>query len=308
NTDIFSKPGWLQENYFHVATALQERHSRFQLPRMLPTVTNKFWLDLGEMGAWRLFEYVENSTTILNVQRPEQAYCVAGAFGKLSKDLSGLSPAKLKEVLPGFHDVSFRFTQLKEAIQQGSGSRLKAAQTVLTGLDQFEYLHQFYCSFKALPNLFKKYVLHHDAKISNILFDQSGQQVITPIDMDTTMAGYFFSDMGDMVRSLVPNLDENDTRLNDLEIQKLNYIAIFEGYHDEVKDYFSSTEIAQLHKSGMLLLYMQCMRFIADYLNGDVYYQVKHPEHNLQRAQNQLRALQLLEQFLQYQFKIRFQS
>ena len=308
NTAIFSKPGWLQENYFYIATALQEGYSQFQLPRMLPTITNKYWLDLSEMGAWRLFEYIENSVTIAQVQTPEQAYRVAGAFGKLSKDLRRLSPEKLNEVLPGFHDVSFRAKQLKEAIQQANAGRLKSAQTVLDGLNQFEYLHKFYCSFKEMPQLFKKYVLHHDAKISNILFDKAGENVITPIDMDTTMSGYFFSDMGDMVRSLVPNLNENDTRLGDLEIQKLNYLAIFEGYHEQVKDYFTHTELVQVHRSGLLLLYMQCVRFITDYLNNDIYYQVQHPAQNLQRAQNQLRALQLLEQFLQYQFKIRFEA
>lgn len=143
--------------------------------------------------------------------------------------------------------------------------------------------------------------MHHDAKISNILFDSSGK-VICPVDLDTSMPGYFFSDLGDMIRSMVASQDEKDKELDKLYVRKEFYEAILDGYLSILENQLTEAEKKYIHFAGLAMICMQALRFLTDYLDGDIYYRIEYPEQNYDRAKNQLALLQKLEEFLEKQY------
>jgi thiamine kinase-like enzyme len=148
-------------------------------------------------------------------------------------------------------------------------------------------------------------VMHHDAKISNVLFSRKNGRVICPIDFDTVMPGYFFSDLGDMIRSMACCRDENSTEFDDLCIRKDYYEAIVNNYLSVMENQFTFGEKNYIHYAGLLMTYMQSLRFLTDYLNGDIYYRTDYAEQNFDRAYNQLVLLQKLEEFLQKEYGLK---
>jgi thiamine kinase-like enzyme len=149
-------------------------------------------------------------------------------------------------------------------------------------------------------------VMHHDAKIANILFSKKTGDVICPVDFDTVMPGYFFSDLGDMIRSMACSLDETSTDFENLTIRKEFYKAIVEGYLSVMKNQFTVSENKYIHYAGLLMIYMQALRYMTDYLNGDIYYKTNYAEQNFDRAKNQVILLKRLEEFFkdEYQFSV----
>ncbi len=303
NTKIFPLPALLQQNYRYISSQLTETNSLFKLPRIIPALNGADFLIVEKNESWRMFQYIPNSYTPAQVQTPEQAHEVALSFSRLTLDLSAADSRKVHAVIPNFHHLSFRHQQLLDAIKNNSSRRLPEAKTVLEGLEAYQSLLIFYEKLNEAGRAFRKYILHHDAKISNILFDKTNHKVITPIDMDTTMPGYFFSDAGDMIRSMAASTDENDTRYSNIFINRNNYEAITDGYLTNMSKVFTKEENKCFHLSGLLMVYMQCLRFVTDYINGDIYYSTSHPQQNLHRATNQLRLLQQLAFFVKDEYK-----
>jgi Ser/Thr protein kinase RdoA (MazF antagonist) len=141
---------------------------------------------------------------------------------------------------------------------------------------------------------FKLRVTHHDTKISNVLFDADGKGLCV-IDLDTVMPGYFISDVGDMMRTYLSPVSEEENEFGKIEVRDDFYKAIVQGYYNEMKDELTETEKKYFFYAGTFMIYMQALRFLTDYLNDDIYYGAKYPRHNFVRAKNQV---VLLEQLL----------
>jgi hypothetical protein len=144
--------------------------------------------------------------------------------------------------------------------------------------------------------------MHHDCKISNILFSLRTQQVICPVDLDTVMPGKFFSDLGDMIRTMACSEDENSIAWEKISINEAFYKAILKGYLSRSEAILTQTEKHHIHYAGLLMIFMQGIRFLTDYLRGDIYYKIQYPEQNLNRALNQFILLERLEEFLQREY------
>jgi hypothetical protein len=236
-------------------------------------------------------------------QDEESAYTVARIFGAFTRSLSGLDASLLRDIIPGFHHLAYRYDQLETAISQARMERLMKCTHLIAEFRQRKKLVDFYLYIKQSP-AFPDRVMHHDCKISNILFNRKTNQVICPVDLDTVMPGKFFSDLGDMIRSMACTRDENSLQWEEIRIRPETYAHILKGYLEEMGGIFSSEEKQSIHISGILMIYMQGIRFLADFLNEDKYYKTTHPEQNLHRALNQFILLEKLEEFLinQYQF------
>jgi Ser/Thr protein kinase RdoA (MazF antagonist) len=176
-------------------------------------------------------------------------------------------------------------TASKERLQLGTEaiSKCKLYKDIV---DEFEKI-------KSNPQ-FKIRVTHHDTKISNVLLDKDNKGICV-IDLDTVMPGYFISDVGDMMRTYLCPVSEEEIDLSNIAIRKEMYEAIVTGYYQEMKDELTDTEKRYFVYAGKLMIYMQAVRFLTDFLNDDLYYGCKYPLHNLNRAKNQLR---LLEEFI----------
>jgi thiamine kinase-like enzyme len=202
----------------------------------------------------------------------------------------------LKDTIPDFHNLDLRCKQFEDSLQKNNIERKEKAGELIAELKQRKQYDDFYNSL-ADSSDYPKRVMHHDAKVANILFSKTTGKVICPIDFDTTMPGYFFSDLGDMIRSMACSHDETSTDFENITIRKEFYDAIVDGYLSVMDKYLTALEKKNIHYAGIIIIYMQALRFMTDYLNGDIYYKTTYPEQNFDRAKNQLVLLQKLEGF-----------
>lgn len=140
--------------------------------------------------------------------------------------------------------------------------------------------------------------MHHDAKIANVLFSKTTGRVICPVDFDTVMPGYYFSDLGDMIRSMAGNADENYLHFEKIQIRKSYYDAIVSGYLSIMEKQLTDSEKKYIHYAGLIMIYMQAIRFITDFMRGGIYYKTEYKGQNFDRALNQLTLLKRLEELL----------
>lgn len=305
NQHVFSDPEKVQYNYETLWKYLQSEEINFIIPepKYFPD-NNSFYCDSNN-NYWRVFEYIDGAITLSIAEKPSQAKMVAETFGSLTACFSQFDAGQLNKVIPGFHNLSLRFKQFKDSLHSKNYERIQKAAAMISELKEKERYANFFDVITESEE-FPLRVMHHDAKISNILFDEETGKVICTVDFDTIMPGYFFSDLGDMIRSMVCPEDENSTNFDIINIRKEFYDAIVSGYMDVIGKELTESEKKHIHYSGLLMIYMQSLRFLADFLNGDIYYRIDYPEQNFDRAKNQLILLQRLEDFLgvNYQFKI----
>ncbi len=247
---------------------------------------------LPEEGYFRLFPFVKKSHTIDVVHTTDQAYEAARQFGRFTKLLANFPSDKLKITMPDFHNLTLRYQQFLTALKTGNKERIaECTELIQSIMDMVDIVHQF-DRLKLNPD-FKIRVTHHDTKISNVLFDENDKGLCV-IDLDTVMPGYFISDVGDMLRTYLSPVSEEEKDFNKIEIRDDYFKAIAAGYLSEMQDELTETEKKHFIYAGKFMIYMQAIRFLADYIYDDIYYGSKYPGHNLVRANNQIVLLQKL--------------
>jgi Phosphotransferase enzyme family len=305
NQTMFRQPENIINNYRVISQHLKNQDHSLQVPDMVLTNGGKlFWID-EEGNFWRATVFANNSYTSSSITDQKEASLVASSFAKFTLSLAELDTDRLEVIIPDFHNLHFRYEQFETAIQKAGMQRLLKSTHVIAELRQRKFLVDFYDTIRASDD-YKIRVMHHDCKISNILFDKTTRQVICPVDLDTTMPGHYYSDIGDMIRSISCTVDENSTRWEDIDIRKKYYDAIVTGYMQSMGSEFTPAEQKHIHHSGLLLIYMQSLRFVADFLNNDIYYKTVYAEQNLNRALNQLILLEKLEALLVKEYSYNF--
>lgn len=303
NTDVFPEPAGLVENYLRLYTYTSENKTGIRMPEPVCTADGKYLLqdDTGE--TWRAFEFIQDATCIDQAESPAMARTAALTFARLTESFSGFDASLLVETIPRFHDLGLRFQQFEDARSAAKTERLSRASEMTGAFRERKKYVDLYQQIST-GNGFIKRVMHHDAKIGNILFHADTGDLICLVDFDTVMPGYFFSDLGDLIRSMACSDSENTDGIP--TIRPDIYEAVINGYTEVLEKDLTDTEKKYLHAAGLIMIYMQGLRFLADYLNGDIYYQTTYPEQNFDRAANQLGLLGSLENFLQvkYQFRI----
>lgn len=297
NTKVFADPQALVQNYLVVYDHLRQQGS-IQIPAPVPATDGSWLLRDADGSSWRATEYIANSYSPDGTENARAAFTTASCFGQFSKALTGIDKSRLQVVLADFHDLSFRYHQFEDVVANVYGLRLMRATHVIAELRQRKYLVDFYASIKNNPE-YPVRLMHHDCKIGNILFDIDTREVICPIDLDTIMPGKYFSDLGDMIRTMACTVDENSREWEIIDVRPEFYEAIVSGYLQGIDTELTEAEKANIHKSGLLMTYMQTLRFLTDFLQGDVYYRTTYPEQNLNRALNQLILLEKLEEYLE---------
>jgi Ser/Thr protein kinase RdoA (MazF antagonist) len=288
NENVFKKPMDIASNIRLIDEYLEENYPDYLFTTPYKTVSGED-LAFSDEGYFRLFSFIKNSHTSDVVNSTLQAFEAAKQFGRFSNLLSGFPVEKLKFTIPDFHNLPLRYSHFESAIQNGNTQRiLEAAETINYLKDQHEIVT---ISEKINTNSnFKKRVTHHDTKISNVLFDKNGQGLCV-IDLDTVMPGYFISDFGDMMRTYLSPVSEEEKDFTKIEIRNEYFKAIAEGYLVEMGNQLTETEKAHMVYAGKFLTYMQALRFLTDHLNNDVYYGSKYEGHNFVRANNQIALL-----------------
>lgn len=305
NTQVFPYPEKIISNYLHINNHLKSKE--IFLPEAIPASGNHYLYFEGK-NVWRAFTYVPDAySPSAEDLTPELAFRAAACFAKYTAALSDLNINLIQPALPDFHNLQWRYLQFEEAYERDAFCRKENLDYLNSRLRQRKFYVAFYQSFAGNRN-FPVRIMHCDCKISNLLFDRNTAQAICPVDWDTVMPGWYFSDLGDLIRSTVSAVPESGTDFLSLHIRKEIYEALTEGYLSHASCYLTPQEKNYLHHAGLLMTYMQALRFATDYLNGDVYYKTTHPEQNLHRAMNQLSLLEKLESFLLTELNYRIVS
>lgn len=240
---------------------------------------------------WRLSRYIRDSVTLSEVT-PATAYEAGKAFGNFQLMLEDID-ADLTESIPDFHNMEFRLQQLQDAIESDPVGRVgevgELLEKVSARADRYTAQERLYRNGK-LP----KRVCHCDTKVNNILFDKSGE-VLCVIDLDTVMPSFVSSDFGDFLRTGACTTAEDEPDLTKIGFKMDIFKSFAEGYLSEAGQFLTAEELNLLVESVALFPYMQGVRFLTDYINGDTYYKTTHPEHNLERAKAQFRMMEVVE-------------
>ncbi len=241
---------------------------------------------------WRMMIFIPRAKTYEAVT-PEYAGYAGEAFGNFQSMLADI-PVKLGETIPDFHNMEFRLQQLREAVQANAAGRVEEVRYYLNEIEKRSIemckAEQLYREGK-LP----KRVCHCDTKVNNMMFDENGK-VLCVIDLDTVMPSFIFSDYGDFLRTGANTGAEDDKDLENVNFNMEIFESFTKGYLKGAKPFLTDIEIQMLPYAAALFPYMQCVRFLTDYINGDTYYKIQYPEHNLVRTKAQFRLLQSVEE------------
>lgn len=245
---------------------------------------------------WRLMVFVPNAVTKQAVNA-ESSRAAGLAFGKFQAMLADL-PVQLGETIKDFHNMEFRLQQLKGAIAKDAMGRVKEPQ-VQQMLREIEKREYEMCKAERMgrEGVLPKRVCHCDTKVNNMMFDKS-DNVLCVIDLDTVMPNFVFSDYGDFLRTGANFVSEDDPDMRAVGFNMEIFKAFTEGYLESAKGFLTPVEVENLPYAASLFPYMQCVRFLWDYLSGDKYWKVQYPQHNYIRANNQLHLLLSIEEHL----------
>ena len=291
NTAVFTDVDLLQHNIEavtrHLRAKLQaqgETDLDRKVLRFVAAKGGKTYLKDADGAYWRLSVFIPRAKTYEAVN-PEYSQYAGQAFGEFEAMLVDI-PDQLGETIPDFHNMELRLSQLREAVKNDAKGRLAEVREMV---DELEKDAEEMCKAERMyrEGKLKKRVCHCDTKVNNMLFDEDGS-VLCVIDLDTVMPSFVFSDYGDFLRTAANFVAEDDPHLDQVGFNMDIFKAFTRGYLSSAKAFLEPAETENLPYAAALFPFMQCSRFLADYLNGDTYYKIKYPEHNLVRSKNQL--------------------
>ncbi len=284
NNAIFQDVELLQHN-IDCATAHIRRKGQMSLTFIPCRETGKtYWTDGTQY--WRVSIFIKNAFTYETVN-PEYSYYAGKAFGAFEAMLSDI-PDTLGETIPDFHNMELRARQLHEAVKADKAGRMAEPEVKAILEDLLPYEEEM-CKAERLYREGKlpKRICHCDTKVNNMLFDKDGN-ILCVIDLDTLMPSFVFSDFGDFLRTAANTVAEDSPEVEKVDFRMDIFEAFAKGYLESANVFLTPIEKENLPYAACLFPYMQAVRFFADYINGDTYYKIKYPEHNLVRTRNQV--------------------
>jgi Ser/Thr protein kinase RdoA (MazF antagonist) len=291
NHQVFRNIDLLQHNIDVVTYHIRQKLIEAKVPDLNRKVLQFISVDNGKSyyydgndQYWRMSILIPRSYTY-NKVTPDISYEAGLAFGQFEYMLADV-PKQLGETIPNFHNMEFRLAQLAEAV------KLDAAKRVNEVGEELDSIMAYAEEMCLAENLFRegklpKRLCHCDTKVNNMLFDERGH-FLCVIDLDTVMPSFIFSDYGDFLRTAANTVAEDSSEFNNIHFKTEIFEAFTKGYLYSTKSFITELEVELLSYAIALFPMMQCVRFLADYLSGDIYYKTQYPSHNLVRARNQL--------------------
>lgn len=266
-----------------------------QTLNLYPGRGGRFWVEGPNGGIWRCYNCIEGCQTYDVVENTRQAYQAARAFGSFQDLVSDLPASELEETIPGFHDTPQRFQRLMQVADEDPLGRLESVRS------EFDFIRSRQGMTGVLLNLHREgkipeRVTHNDTKINNVMIDTETDAAVCVIDLDTVMPGLSLYDFGDLVRSAVSPAGEDERELSKVQMRMPIYEALVEGYLDAAGAFLNEVEVDHLAFSGKLITLEIGIRFLTDYLEGDVYFKIQREQHNLDRARTQLTLVARIEE------------
>jgi len=290
NHKVFRNPEAMMDNIARVTAHLQKklgpRAARHGLT-LVPTRSGAMYCRDEEGNYWRTYHCIEGARSYDTVRTVQQAFEAARAFGEFQRLLADFPPPRLKETIPDFHHTPKRFAALERAIEADVAGRAASASTEI----RFALQHKPLCSILLDANLPER-VTHNDTKINNVLLDEKTDEAVCVIDLDTVMPGLALYDFGDMVRTATCRAAEDERDLSKVRVEMELFEALASGYLAATNGFLTREERSLLVASGKLICFEIGVRFLTDYLQGDVYFKVHRDGHNLDRCRTQFQLVE----------------
>ncbi|MFU8892074.1 MAG: phosphotransferase enzyme family protein [Luteolibacter sp.] len=301
NRNVFKDPIAVMNNVEAVTRHINSRVLRLkkdlggQTLSLFPARDGRFWVEDGDGAVWRCYNFIEGCVTYDVVENTRQAYQAARAFGSFQDLVSDLPADSIVETIPDFHNTPKRFARLIEVARIDPQGRLAAVR------EEFDFIR----SREDLTNSLLKHhesgaipvrITHNDTKINNVMIDADLDEAVCVIDLDTVMPGLALYDFGDLARSATSPAAEDEKDLNQVRMQMPMFEGLVEGYLDAASGFLNDQECALLVDSAKLLTLEVGIRFLTDFLEGDVYFKTARPGHNLDRCRTQLKLVERMEE------------
>ena len=301
NTAIFTRPKLVMENIARVTSHLRAKLEAAgqadvdrRVLRLVPAQDGALWIEDDEGDVWRAYDFISGTRMQTTVRCPAEAATAGAAFGEFQALLADLPGPPLHESLPGFHDTPQRYETFDEALAADAFNRAAGAtaeiEAVLARRESASRLMDLLTAGQ-LPQR----VVHNDAKLSNVMLDETTGEALAVVDLDLVMQGTGLFDYGDMLRSLTTDADEDEPDPSNVVLRLDLFEALTRGYLRHARSFLSETEVANLVWSGRIITLEQAVRFLGDYLAGDRYYKTDRPNQNLERARTQVKLLAEME-------------
>lgn len=294
NREVFGDVKGLMENIYKVTEHIRQKTGsvRQQVLTIIPTRKGHlFYISKG--SCWRVFEFISRAESHEQAETEKQAFEAAKLFGQFLGDLSDFPAEELHTTIPNFHNIEFRLNQFEESLSGAGANLIKKARKQIEAVQENTSLALgLYDS--AISGHLPLRVTHNDTKFNNILLDKDGKGYAV-VDLDTVMPGYVFYDVGDGVRTGVVTAGEDEQNLDLVVIDEAKYAAYIKGYLEGAGDILTSEELESIPMAGFYMAFIMAVRFLTDYLNGNVYYRIDFPDHNFYRARCQLHVAELLK-------------
>ncbi len=293
NQHVFKNADAVMENLVRVTSHLRQKLAAEQTRdptrraiTLVPARTGQPFHRNGSGEVWRTFVFIEGVQTFEAVQSPSQAYEAGRAFGQFQRMLADLGGPRLHETIPNFHNTRLRFQALQKAIQEDHCNRVQLAGKEIEFALQQEPIVDVLLNALARGDLPER-VTHNDTKFNNVMMDVLTGKAMCVVDLDTVMPGLVHYDFGDMVRTTTSPTVEDELDLSKVEMQMPMFEALARGYLEEAKAFLTPAEKSHLAFAGKLITFTIGIRFLTDFLNGDTYFRVHRPNHNLDRCRTQ---------------------
>jgi Ser/Thr protein kinase RdoA (MazF antagonist) len=289
NTDVFRDHQRLMENVARVT-----EHLAGPL-RLVPAQGGAWYVADDQGGVWRMYAYIENGTPVVGPPSGRDVGRAAGAFGAFQRALADLPGPRLHETIPHFHDTPRRLETLERAVESDTAARAASVRAEIDRIRGCRHLAPLLVDAAARGAVPER-VVHNDAKLANVLFDRAsgGGEALCVVDLDTVMPGLALYDFGDLVRSMATRAAEDERDLGRVRLEPELFESVACGYIDATRELLTQAERELLVPAAQVIVFEQAVRFLIDHLEGDRYYRIARPGHNLDRCRTQLALLDAL--------------
>jgi Phosphotransferase enzyme family len=301
NHNVFKDPAGLMANVERVTGHIRrklEAAGADQISRrvltLVPARDAKCFYADAEGNHWRCYLFIEHARTYDQIQTPRQAFEAARAFGQFQKQLADLPAPRLRDTIPNFHHTRSRFNDLRRAIEQDACNRAAGVKADIEFALRHEPLVDVLFDLQA-RGLLPERVTHNDCKLNNVMLDDATGEGICVSDLDTVMPGLALYDFGDMCRTATCPAPEDERDLAKVEMRMEMFEALVGGYLASAGDFLNPVEKAHLVFCGKLITFEMGIRFLADHLQGDVYYKIHRPGQSADRARVQFKLVESFE-------------
>jgi len=260
---------------------------------IIPAFDGKLYFLDEEEEYWAVCLFIEDTIAYESAKTPDLAYAGGKGIGKFQTLVADLKEP-LTNILPGFHDMRFRFKQWDAILEKDPLGRKKEVTKEISWIESRRL--EMLTFYELIENgVIPTRISHNDTKINNILFDKKGE-VLCVIDLDTVLNSTVLNDFGDAMRTYTNTGAEDDLKLSNVSMDIQIFNAFTKGYIEEAKSFLTEKEAEYLAFSAKFITYEQVLRFLMDYIDGDNYYKIKSPNHNLVRTHAQFKLLQSMEE------------